>query len=41
MSLPEIKTPALVLGTFPYEENKLIAPVHAGTGASGLCGIRA
>jgi recombinational DNA repair protein (RecF pathway) len=28
MSLPEIKTPALVLGTFPYEENKLIAHLY-------------
>ncbi len=28
MSLPEIKTPAFVLGTFPYEENKLIAHLY-------------
>ncbi len=28
MSLPEIKTPALVLNTFPYEEGKLIAHLY-------------
>ena len=28
MSLPEIKTPALVLNTLPYEEDKLIAHLY-------------